>query len=395
MTTNKPTSITRTELHDLVWQNPRTKLAKIWGISDVAIGKLCVKASVPAPSLGYWAKRAAGGRTSISPLPMRLPGQREAIELRALTYYERWTAPVDLDSEITPPTYKETVEEVVQAAVARLGPFRVKRDLSEPHPGLRRVLLSEANRAEKSKDQIWSFDKPRYLEPRFQRQLRVFSSIFYILEPLNASCGVHENETWIQGIGHIHHLTASVVIGDSSVRLQFLEPENPKGNRDIPRGSVTTLRIGCSDKGGDFADEPSAKIEKRLENIVKAILVRAETEMRSFDFSCHERKLERKSQMLHEIAEQKRKEEEMRLAATKARKEAIRKEIADAAANLRHAQDIRSLVEAMAGHPDWVGDGRSNYQSWSEVALAEADAIDPMLQPITKCFTAWNSDTKN
>lgn len=86
---------------------------------------------------------------------------------------------------------------------------------------------------------------------------------------------------------------------------------------------------------------------------------------------------------------------ELRLAAIEARKEAIRKEIADAAANLRRAQDIRSLVEAMAGHPDWVGDGRSNYLSWSEVALAEADAIDPMLQPIDKCFSAWNSEAKN
>jgi hypothetical protein len=178
MTTNKPTFITRTELHDLVWQNPRTKLAKIWGISDVAIGKLCVKASVPAPPLGYWAKRAAGGRTSITPLPMRLPGQREVIELRALTYYERWNAPVDLDSEITPPTYNETADEVVQASVARLGPYRVKRDLSEPHRGLRRVLLSEANRAEKCKDQTWSFDKPRYLEPRFQCGRRAETACF-------------------------------------------------------------------------------------------------------------------------------------------------------------------------------------------------------------------------
>ena len=83
------------------------------------------------------------------------------------------------------------------------------------------------------------------------------------------------------------------------------------------------------------------------------------------------------------------------MAAIEARKAAIRKEIADAATNLRRAQDIRSLVEAMAGHPDWVGDGRSNSLSWSEEALTEADAIDPMLQPITKCFTAWNSDTTN
>lgn len=395
MENTKPAPITRKELHDFVWREPRTKLAKIWGISDVAIGKLCVKASVPAPPLGYWAKKAAGGRTSIAPLPMRLPGQRETVNIRALSDYERWNAPVDLDSEITPPTYSETVEEVVEAALARLGPYRAKRDLSEPHRGLRRVLLSETSRAEKLKDRDWSFDKPRYLEPRFQRQLRLFNSIFYIIDPLGASCVVNETVTWVQGIGHFHHLTASVGMGDSGVQLQFSEPENPKGHRDIPRSSVTTLHVETHDKACDFTDEPNAKIERRLEEIVKTILVQVETRMRSADFSYYERRLERKRQMLHEIAERKRKEEEMRLAVIKARKEAIRKEIASAAANLRQAQDIRRLVEEMAVHPDWVGDGRQNYLSWSEVALAEADAIDPMLHPIDKCFRAWKSDVKN
>ena len=394
MTNTKLTSITRTELHALVWREPRSKLAGIWGISDVAIGKLCVKECIPAPPPGYWAKKAAGGRVSTTPLQMRLPGQRELVELRAVNHYERWNAPIDLDSEMSPPSYIETVDEVVQAAFARLGPFRAKSDLSDPHHGLRRVRRSEANRAEKFKERNWSFDKPRFLEPRFQRQLRVFSSIFHILDAIHTSCEVIEKDTWIQGVGHIHHLIASVSIGSSSVHLQFLEPENPKGNSELPRSSVTTLRLGSSGKGGDFVHEPGAKLEKRLEDIVRAILTLAETKMRSADFSIYERKLERKSQMLEDIAERKRKEQAMLVAAIKARKEAIKKEIADAAANLRRAQDIRSLIEAMAAHPDWVGEGKANFLSWSEAALAEADGIDPMLQPIDKCFSAWKADAK-
>ena len=117
--------------------------------------------------------------------------------------------------------------------------------------------------------------------------------------------------------------------------------------------------------------------------------------MRSADLAIYERKVERKNQLLRDIAERKRKEEEMRQAAIQAKKEAIRKEISDAAANLRRAQDIRSLVETMANHPDWVGEGRANYLSWSEVALAEADGLDPMLQPINRCFQAWNTETKD
>lgn len=395
MTDQKPTTMTRTELHALVWREPRSKLAAIWGISDVAIGKLCVKECIPAPPPGYWAKRAAGGRVSTTPLPMRLPGQRELVELRSVNDYVRWNAPVDLDAEVSPPSYLEKVEEVVQAAFFRLGPFRSKRDLSDPHPGLNRVLRSEASRAEKFKEKNWTYDKPRFLEPRFQRQLRLFSSIFFIFDGIHAGCEVVGQETWVQGLGHIHHLTARISVGASTVLLQFLEPENPKGNRDLPRSSVTTLRVGYSGGGGDFVDEPDAKIEKRLAEIVKAILTLAETKMRSADLAIYERTVERKNQMLREIAERKRKEEEMRQAAIQARKEAIRKEIADAAANMRRAQDIRSLVETMANHPDWIGDGKANYMSWSAVALAEADGLDPMLQPINRSFQAWTTDTKD
>lgn len=389
MTTPKPKSLTRTELHALVWSEPRSKLAGIWGISDVAIGKLCAKERIPAPPPGYWAKRVAGGRVSTTPLPMRLPGQRELVDLRSVTHYERWNTPIDLESEISVPAYGETVEEVVQSAFASLGPFRAKKDLTDPHRGLLRVLRSEANRAEKFKARNWSFDKPHFLEPRFQRQLRLFSSIFFILDSIHASCEVSERETWIQGVGHIHHLVASVSIGASRVQLQFLEPENPKGSSDIPRGNVTTLRVGLSDKDGDFVDGTDAKIERRLDEIVEKILTLAETKMRAADLSIYDWKLERRSQMLEEIAEQKRKEEQMRLAAIEARKQAIRKEISDAAANLRSARDIRSLVDVMATHPDWSGEGRAKYQSWAEAALREADALDPMLQPIANSFSAW------
>lgn len=395
MTIQKPESITRTELHALVWREPRSKLAVIWGISDVAIGKLCVKECIPAPPPGYWAKKAAGGKVSATPLPMRLPGQSELVELRAVNYYERWNAPVDPESEISPPTYKETVEEVVHSAFARLGPFRAKRDLSDPHHGLRRVLMSEAKRAEKFKEREWSFEKPHFLEPRFQRQLCVFSSIFLILDTIHAGSEVSERETWIQGVGHIHHLVGSVSIGGSGVQLQFLEPENPKGNNDLQRSSVTTLRVSSSGTGYDFIDEPGGKIEKRFEDIVKAILTLAETNMRSADLSSYERKLERKKQMVEEIAERRRKEEAMRLAAMKAKQEAIRSEIADAASNLRRAQEIRSLVEAMATHPDCVGEQLTSYLLWSKAALEEADVIDPMLQPFRKCFSAWDSNVED
>jgi hypothetical protein len=51
---------TRKELYDLVWSTPMTKLAKLFGISDVGLRKICVKHNIPTPPLGYWAKLSFG-----------------------------------------------------------------------------------------------------------------------------------------------------------------------------------------------------------------------------------------------------------------------------------------------------------------------------------------------
>ena len=73
--------ITRSDLYDLVWSQPRTALAKEFGISDVAIGKYCAAAHVPAPAPGYWARLKAGSKPVRLPLPIRLPGQADLIVL--------------------------------------------------------------------------------------------------------------------------------------------------------------------------------------------------------------------------------------------------------------------------------------------------------------------------
>ena len=51
---------TRQELYDLVWCKPLRTLAKTLHISDVRLAKICRRANIPLPGLGYWAKRAYG-----------------------------------------------------------------------------------------------------------------------------------------------------------------------------------------------------------------------------------------------------------------------------------------------------------------------------------------------
>ena len=55
----------RAQLYDEVWAEPVRTVAKRYGISDVALAKICRRLSVPVPGRGYWAEKEAGK----SPLP--------------------------------------------------------------------------------------------------------------------------------------------------------------------------------------------------------------------------------------------------------------------------------------------------------------------------------------
>ena len=46
----------RQTLYDETWSEPLTKLAKRYGVTDVALAKVCKKLNVPRPGRGYWAK---------------------------------------------------------------------------------------------------------------------------------------------------------------------------------------------------------------------------------------------------------------------------------------------------------------------------------------------------
>ncbi len=55
-----PIELTREELFTKVWERPMTKVAADFGISDVALKKICDKHRIPVPGRGYWARMAAG-----------------------------------------------------------------------------------------------------------------------------------------------------------------------------------------------------------------------------------------------------------------------------------------------------------------------------------------------
>jgi hypothetical protein len=61
----------RVELYERVWSQPTRVVAKLYGVSDVWLAKVCKTLRVPVPGRGYWAKKAAGRPTRKRPqLPL-------------------------------------------------------------------------------------------------------------------------------------------------------------------------------------------------------------------------------------------------------------------------------------------------------------------------------------
>lgn len=59
----------RQKLYEEVWAKPVVQIAVQYGVSDVAIHKVCKSLQIPVPPRGYWAKLRAGEKMSKPPLP--------------------------------------------------------------------------------------------------------------------------------------------------------------------------------------------------------------------------------------------------------------------------------------------------------------------------------------
>ena len=62
-----PSRYDRVRLYEEVWTEPTQKVAKRYGVSDVAIAKACASLNIPKPPRGYWARNAAGKKVPKRP----------------------------------------------------------------------------------------------------------------------------------------------------------------------------------------------------------------------------------------------------------------------------------------------------------------------------------------
>ncbi len=74
--------VDREKLYEQVWTIPGARLAPLYGISDVALAKVCRRHKIPRPPRGYWARLAAGQKLLKPPLPRLRDGQHSIVQMQ-------------------------------------------------------------------------------------------------------------------------------------------------------------------------------------------------------------------------------------------------------------------------------------------------------------------------
>ena len=69
--------LTRIELYDLVWNEPLSRLAKKYRISDNGLRKICKRMNIPLPPNGHWQKVQFGYKVTPIKLPDKFTGKNE------------------------------------------------------------------------------------------------------------------------------------------------------------------------------------------------------------------------------------------------------------------------------------------------------------------------------
>ncbi len=379
-----PHTFTRADLYDLVWNEPVTKLAERFQISDTGFSKACRKLDVPRPLRGYWARLAAGKTSPKTPLPPRGPGMDETVTIGAGREYGYGQISDEeiLNDTPVPPGYDEDLNVVQSLVRKQVGKVRVIPTSEKVHDVLKKLLDADKDRLRRSKERghIFSWDKPYFEDEVEQRRLDLLNSIALGLERVGMTIRF--------GTKDGRELTA--VINDTPAYFELDTTSQNRKSEWRPavetRGESKRLRLDIFSDGFSstvskkWEDAGRGKLEHRLSDIVVELIVSGERRHREHAQDHYEWRVKRKQNLIerlrHEKEEAERKERERLAAIEKARVDRLLED----AFKYRRAEDIRAYVASIESD---IASGRysvsgAQFEEWQEWALRQADRLDPV-----------------
>jgi hypothetical protein len=139
--------ISRQTLYGQVWATPMARLAKEYGISDVALAKICKKLNVPYPGRGYWRRKETGKAVRQIPLPPNSDPTKQLVTIHPTI------RPDSLEPVSEETTQRITAEQDPEQKIA--GPVKCNASLGQTSafryvdlqsPNCVQVLLGQADK---------------------------------------------------------------------------------------------------------------------------------------------------------------------------------------------------------------------------------------------------------
>ena len=316
----------RQELFDLVWSEPMSKLAPLFGVSTTLISDACKEHHIPKPPRGYWSKVRAGRKLSKPQLHTRPLGMSNIVRLGRPRRIEP-----------TPQTYiREDLADVRKRVAATIN--------QQNHHGTEPI----AHR--KRSERIWhlltaalvSFEGKVLVEPGQPSKaiVKVYHQrvAIWIVDTEATACAAKE-------IGAIKFRPLQVFMADRTY-------------------SDSAYRI--------WQDEDGAPIEAKMSEIAAEVIVHAELQQRRAEARVVERRsLDHQHNHPDTIEENNSEEPTVR-----SRRDAIKTALLKQAMDYERSKSLLGLLEAVQSA--FPTDANSNIKNWCDLVSAEIQAIDPI-----------------
>lgn len=169
----EPTTVSREELHRLVWETPMVRLGERFGISGNGLAKICRRLDIPYPPRGHWAKKAAGHKVITVPLPAAQSNTPASVRI----------SPTEPDGLVDP---NSPVQQALDDARRKTAPLHVPERLNRPHAIIAGWLADHERRKQEAKRERdpWrrDFMRPAELSEQDRRRHRILDALFKELE---------------------------------------------------------------------------------------------------------------------------------------------------------------------------------------------------------------------
>jgi hypothetical protein len=273
--------ITRQDLYRFVWSEPATKIAKRFGVSDVAVAKACRKNAIPLPGLGYWAKAAAGQKLRRTPFP-------KSSDADDFIHFMPQPQSPKAEAAIVTSTREVPVPETTRSLHSLV---------AKTYSVLREQVGAKRRRTTYGNDygRTWGPEGMldiKVTESQLSRIVRIMSAIFNAAEKAGHTIRVGEGPSWRRG------KEVQVVADGVPMTFDVFEPvrgtkhiHTPSEQRDIDRGSyygptydyhsTGKLQLKMSSHHGGsrtWHDSAAQKLEDMLGVVVDTMMVFSKAE---------------------------------------------------------------------------------------------------------------------